>query len=152
MGSRPRRLSARVDPSETPADTDTRWQMWLPHCEQPHEHPALSSIPAGLHHKPTRDQPTVPPRRVIAVISDRYGAKAAKTMKGEGTSEVIAWSWRLPERVAAELEADGIGVVFGYHTEAEVEVAQHRRRGAADQMTVRLAELEELAGLGHETV
>ena len=152
MTPRPRRLSAREAPSPPSADNDGRWQMWLPNCERPLEHPALFSVPATLHRKPSVEQPELPPQRVIAVISDRYGAKAARTMTEEGTSEVIVWSWRLPERLAAELEADGIGVVLGYHTEREVEAAQHRRRGAADQMTVRLAELEELAGLDSEAV
>ena len=147
MTPKPRRLSARKDPSPSPADD--RWQMWLPNCERPLEHPALSSVPAELHLKPTAE-PTAPPTRVIAVISDRYGAEAARTLRDEGISEVIAWSWKLPERVAAKLEADGIGVVFGFHTEHEVEAARHRRSGAPDPMTVQLAELEAAAGLDLE--
>ena len=150
MAPRPRRLSPRPDPSPTSDEGDDRWQMWLPGCEQPLEHAAMASLPAALHRKPSMDQPAVPPTRVIAVVSDRYGAQAARTLRDEGTSEVIAWSWRLPERLAAELETDGIGVVFGYHTEDDVEAAQLRRRGAPDPMTAQLAELEEIAGLDSE--
>lgn len=150
MAPKPRRLSSRPDPSLAADEADDRWQMWLPGFEHPLEHRALSSLPAALHRKPSLDQPSVPPPRVIAVISDRYGAQATRTLRDEGTSEVIAWSWRLPERVAAELETDGIGVVFGYHTEDDLEVAQLRRRGAPDPMTAQLAELEEIAGLDSE--
>lgn len=149
MTPKPRRLSARKDPSPDPVDVDDRWRMWLPNCERPLEHPALSSVPAELHREPATE-PTAPPPRVIAVASDRYGAEAARALRDDGTSEVIVWSWRLPERVAANLEADGIGVVFGFHTERDVETARHRRSGAPDQMTVRLAELEEAAGLDRE--
>ena len=152
MAPKHRRLSAGAAPSEAPSDPDLRWRMWLPNCERPLDHPALSSIPAKMHLVPSQDQPEVPPPRVIAIISDRYGAKAARTMREEGISEVIAWSWRLPERIAAELEADGIGIVFGFHTEHDVEAAQYRRSGSADQMTERLAELEELIGLDNEAI
>ena len=147
MTPRPRRLS-REDPN--PADASKRWRMWFPSCERPLEHPAVSSLPAELHLKPSPEPTAPPPQRVIAVASDRYGAQAARTLREEGTSEVIVWSWRLPERVAAELEAEGIGVVFGYHTEDEVETARHKRSGAPDQMTIQLAELEEAAGLDRE--
>lgn len=149
MTPKPRRLSAGEKP--TPPDDD-RWQMWLPNCERPLEHPALSSLPAELHIKPSLELPSVPPRRVIAVISDGFGAQAARTMREKSVSDVIAWSWRLPERAAADLQADGIGVVFGFHTADEVEAAEHCRRGTSDPLTVQLAELEELAGLDREAV
>ncbi|MYA40473.1 MAG: hypothetical protein F4Z31_01590 [Gemmatimonadetes bacterium] len=149
MTPKPRRLSPGEDPGATPLDDD-RWQMWLPNCERPLEHPAVSSIPAELHLKPSKAVPEVPPKRVVAVVSDLYGAQAARTIREEGVSEVIAWSWRLPERIAANLEADGIGVVFGFHTADELEAAQHKRRGTSDHLTLQLAELEELAGLDSE--
>ena len=149
MTPKPRRLSPRKDGSPSPADGDDRWRMWLPNCERPLEHPALFSVPAEMHREPSAE-PSAPPRRVIAVVSDRYGAEAARTLRDEGVSEVIAWSWRLPERVAANLEADGVGVVFGFHTEREVEAARHRRSGASDPMTAQLAELEEATGLDRE--
>ena len=123
----------------------TGWVLWV-RTHNPNTHPAVQRAPGNLYPLASLPAPGIdPPKKIVLLCESLLDAEFARGLTNEGKSEVVVWSWMLPESIAADLENEGLPVVFGYHTDEDLTAAL---RGQPNQPTATsLMQLEQQTGL-----